>query len=208
MQTRVPWLIAIVLTAPAVRAAEESPTAASVGQLAPPFTLPDLEGHQRSLGDYKDQIVVLEWLSADCPASLFARPTVNELYAKYKDKGVIWLGIDSTHYQTVETLKKYKQKRQVKYDILVDHDGRVGRMYGAKTTPHVFIIHKGELVYAGALDNGGFRRKGDRNYVAEALDAILADKPVAMSTTVPYGCSIKYAPRKRPQEGVPRAPSP
>ncbi len=198
MQTRAFWLIATIVLAATAHAFEDGPSSARVGQTAPEFSLLDLEGKRRSLAEFKDKVVVLEWLSADCPASLFARPGMNELFAKYEDKKVVVLGIDSTHYQTDAALKKYKEKRQVKYSILIDRDGLVGRSYGAKTTPHVFIVHKGKLVYSGALDNGGFRRKGDRNYVGEALDAILAGKEVAVSTTVPYGCSIKYAPKKRP----------
>jgi peroxiredoxin len=191
-------MIATMVMAVTAQAFEEGPATATVGKAAPAFSLLDLDGKRRSLEEFKDKTVVLEWLSADCPASLFARSGMNELFAKYRDKNVTLLGIDSTHYQTDEALRQYKEKRQVEYAILIDRDGLVGRLYGAKTTPHLFIVHKGKLVYSGALDDGGFRRKGDRNYVAEALDAIFAGKEVAVSTTVPYGCSIKYAPKQKP----------
>lgn len=187
----------IALPALALAGGPESAPTAKVGGPAPDFSLPDTTGKRHKLSDYKDKVVVLEWVSADCPASLFVRPAMNKLHEKYSKKGVVWLAIDSTHYQTLEKIKQYKQERHVAYDILIDKDGVVGHLYGAKTTPHMFIINKGKLVYAGAFDDGGFRRAGKTNYVAQTLDAILAGKDVPVATTAPYGCSVKYPTRSK-----------
>jgi peroxiredoxin len=122
---------------------------------------------------------------------------MKELHKKYSEKDVVWLAIDSTHYQTAEKDAKYKKEKEIPYPILMDADGTVGRTYGARTTPHMFVIDKGTLVYSGAIDNGSPRQRGSRNYVAEVLDALLAGKDVPIDTSKPYGCSVKYA-RKSP----------
>lgn len=172
--------------------------AAKVGQPAPDFELKDLAGNAHKLSELKDKIVVLEWWNQDCPVCRAAMPGMKDLSKKLAEKGVVWLAVDSTSYQTVENNKKYSEKEAIPYAILMDTDGTVGRAYGAKTTPHMFIISKGTLVYAGAIDNGSAAKRGDRMYVAEAVEEILAGKPVTLSETKPYGCSVKYAKSGRP----------
>lgn len=172
--------------------------AAKVGQPAPDFELKDLAGTVHKLSELKDKIVVLEWWNQDCPVCRAAMPGMKDLSKKLAEKGVVWLAVDSTNYQTVENNKKYAEKEAIPYAILMDTDGTVGRAYGAKTTPHMFVINKGTLAYAGAIDNGSAAKKGDRMYVAEAVEEILAGKPVTLSETKPYGCSVKYSKSGRP----------
>jgi len=172
----------------------------NVGEIAPDFELESCDGRQYKLSDAKDKIVVLEWINQDCPVSRSARPKLKETAEAYAKLGVVWLAIDSTNYQTPEQNDKYRKTHDLPYPILMDNDGKVGRAYGAKVTPHIFVIAKGKLVYAGAHDNQQQRRGREqpeyRNYVAEALDAILAGKDVPSPTTTPYGCPVKYKKEK------------
>ncbi len=161
--------------------------AARIGMEAPDFALKATDGKTYKLSGLKDKIVVLEWWNRDCPVSRRYVPTMKKLAEKYKDKGVVWLGVDSTHYQTDQKRQAFIRKQAISYPILIDRDGTVGRAYGARTTPHMFIIEKGKLVYAGAIDD-----RGKRNYVAEALDALLAGRKVPLAKTKPFGCSVKY----------------
>lgn len=166
---------------------------AEVGKPAPEFELKDTDGKVHKLSDYKDKVVVLEWFNKDCPVCRKAMPKMKELAASYSAKGVVWLAVDSTAVRTVEENKAAKKDEGIAYPILMDNDGKVGRTYGAKTTPHMFIINKGTLVYAGAHDNGQAADKSTpRNYIQESLDAILAGKPVPLAKTDAYGCSVKY----------------
>jgi peroxiredoxin len=160
---------------------------AEVSKPAPDFELKDLAGKTHKLSDYQDKIVVLEWWNQDCPVSRKYIPTMKKLAAKYAEKGVVWLGIDSTHYQTQAKNQQFVEKQAISYPILLDTDGKVGRQYGAKTTPHMFVINQGTLAYTGAIDN-----RGDRNYVDEALEAILAGRAVPLAKTQPFGCSVTY----------------
>ncbi|MBN1342169.1 MAG: thioredoxin family protein [Phycisphaerae bacterium] len=177
--------------------AKACPTASStghaqVGKPAPNFTLPDAEGKRHSLSDHKGRIVVLEWTNQQCPYVVkhhTKERTTQDLNAKYAGKDVDWVAIDSTHSRKPEEVKTWSAKHRIDYPTLLDQSGKVGRAYGAKTTPHVFVINKdGILVYSGAIDD----QKG-HNYVAAALDDLLAGKPVARSETKPYGCGVKYS---------------
>jgi peroxiredoxin len=158
-----------------------------IGKPAPLFELTGMDGKTYKLSDYKDKILVLEWWNQDCPVSRRYTPTMNELAKKYAAQGVVWLAIDTTHYQTAAKDVEYHRESGMPYPILMDTDGKVGHLYEAKTTPHMFVVNKGTLVYDGAIDN-----RGDRNYVAETLDAVLAGRPVPLAKTQPFGCSVKY----------------
>ncbi len=191
------WLAGAATVAAQSRADKDTPphtnknmppaVKAVVGRPAPDFALRGSDGKTYKLSDLKNKIVVLEWWNRDCPVSRRYVPTMKKLATKYADKGVVWLGVDSTHYQTAKKRQMFIKKHKIPYPILIDKDGHVGRTYGAKTTPHMFIIAKGKLVYTGAIDD----RHG-RNHVAEALDALLAGKPVPLAKTRPFGCSVKY----------------
>ena len=177
---------------------------AAIGKPAPMFTLKDTTGKTHSLEDIlkkeDTKAVVLEWFNHTCPVCTRhgVGKTMSKLVDKYKDKGVVWFGIDSTHSnegkesEINETIKKWG----VNYPILTDFNGQVGHIYGAKTTPHMFIIdQKGVVVYKGAIDNDprGNKAEAERTvYVADALDQVLAGETVANAQYKSYGCSVKY----------------
>ena len=121
--------------------AKETPEVAKVGEAAPDFTLLDATGTKHTLSQYKDKVVVLEWLNQECPWSVKAVPVVNDLHKKYKEKGVIWLGVESTHWRKAEENVRYAKEKEITFPILMDNDGTVGRLYSAKTTPHLFIVN-------------------------------------------------------------------
>lgn len=170
-----------------------------VGNKAPEFTLTNYDGKTTSLSDYKNKIVVLEWFNYECPFVKYHYEKVNtmvELANKYRDKNVVWLAINSTKHLTTEKSKDFAKKYKLPYPILDDRSGKVGRAYGAKTTPHMFIIDtKGSIVYDGAIDNSplGKKKEGVINYVDKALAELTAGKVVSTPNTKPYGCSVKYA---------------
>ncbi len=182
-----------------------APTAgqtAELGQPAPGFTLNDLEGKPVSLADYKGKTVVLEWFNPDCP---YVRHAYTEGPLKGmpgQHRGVVWLRINSgAEGQQGAGQARNQQAVQdwsLTEPMLLDMDGRVGKLYEAKTTPHMYVIDpQGTLVYRGAIDNAPLGRvQGDGeavNYVAQALADLKAKQPVRVSDTRPYGCSVKYA---------------
>ena len=169
-----------------------------VGDTAPAFTLSDTEGNLVKLADYRGKVVVLEWLNPDCPfvKRHYDEDTMKKLTSAYDDSGVVWLTINSTNYMDGAANASFAKKEDVDWPILVDQDGTVGHAYGAATTPHMFIINKeGKVVYDGAVDDDprGNKAAAERtNYVANALDEVLAGKAVTTPETKPYGCSVKY----------------
>ena len=184
--------------ASAVAQTPDSPPAETqpAEKTAPAFTLTDQNGKSHSLSDYKDKIVVLAWINPDCPfvKRHYDKGTF-DMADEYAAKGVIWLAMNSTNYFDVEKNLKFAEERGVKYPVLDDHSGTVGRLYKAKTTPHMFIIDKNGLIaYQGAIDDDP---QGDKteivNYVRQALDQMLAGEKITMPETKPYGCSVKYA---------------
>jgi peroxiredoxin len=169
----------------------------SVGDTAPAFTLADTAGNEVSLSDFEGKIVVLEWLNPDCPfvQRHYKAGTMKSLATKYGSDGVVWLTINSTNYMDAAANAKFKAENDLPYTILVDQSGDVGHLYGAKTTPHMYIIDgAGTLVYIGAIDDDPRGNKGEPavNYVAVALDEVLAGKAATTAETKPYGCSVKY----------------
>jgi peroxiredoxin len=171
---------------------------AKIGEKAPAFTLANYDGNNVSLSDYKGKIVVLEWLNYECPFSRYHHETANtmvNLAEKYKSKNVAWLAINSTGHATAEKDKEFAAQFEIPYPILSDFTGDVGHLYGAKTTPHMFIIDpNGILVYDGAIDNSplGRKKEGVINYVDKALGELTSGKKVTVPETKPYGCSVKY----------------
>lgn len=169
---------------------------------APEFALKNYDGSTVRLSDYKGKIVVLEWLNYDCPFAKYVhehKPTMADLAEKYRKKGIVWLAVNSTNYATKKQNKAFAVGHEIRYPILDDHSGKTGRAYGAKTTPHMFIINaKRKIVYNGAIDNAPLGRKpgGGKevvNYVDRALAEVLAGKKVTIKKTSPYGCTVKYA---------------
>ncbi len=176
-----------------------------VGADAPAFSLKDTQGKTHSLGDYKGKFVVLEWFNEGCPfvKKHYGGGNMQKLQKEYAGRDVVWLSINSSAegeqgHVTPETAPKTMSEWKMdSTKILLDHDGKVGKMYAAKTTPHMFVIDKeGKLVYQGAIDSKATANAADidgaENYVKVALDNSMAGKAVENSSTKPYGCSVKY----------------
>jgi peroxiredoxin len=182
-----------------------TPRAGNVGQetqnrQAPDFELDSFDGRNFRLSNLKDRIVVLEWINLDCPFSKYHHETVNtmaNLAEKYRNKEVVWLAINSTPNTTPEANREFAQKYKLPYPILDDRSGLVGKQYGARNTPHMFVIDKtGAIAYEGAIDNAPVDKQkpeaGTVNYVDKAISELLAGKKVSTPATPPYGCVIKY----------------
>lgn len=178
--------------------------AASVGQPAPGFTLNDTAGKPVRLADFKGRAVVLEWNNPGCP---FVRKhyqgNMQALQKEAAAQGVVWLAINSTEtasgdYLSPAQLARWMQDKQAAPTAtLMDEDGTVGKAYGARVTPHMYIVNaQGVLVYAGGIDSIPSARVDDipkaTNYVRQALAEIKAGKPVSVATSQAYGCSVKY----------------
>jgi len=169
--------------------------------IAQDFTLRSFSGEQVSLSDYTGKIVVLEWIHDRCPYVRYHYEKANtmiNLANKYEDQGVVWLAVNSTSFATEEQVKNFAEKHNLPYPILDDRSGEVGRSYGARRTPHMFIIDKeGYIAYEGAIDNApmgnvnGGEQKTD--YVEIALSELTAGQQVSTPKTEPYGCTVKYA---------------
>jgi len=170
------------------------------GRTAADFELKSFEGRTIKLSNYRGTTVVLEWLNTDCPFVQYhyeKASTMTELAKKYKDKNVVWFAVNSTNPTTPEANREFAKKYKLPYPILDDRSGTVGRLYGAITTPHLFIVNKdGVVVYDGAIDNapnGKTLDGGDKvNYVDKALAELTSGQPVSIPKTQSYGCSVKY----------------
>jgi len=169
---------------------------AGVGEPAPDFTLKDLNGNDVTLSKIEG-VRVLEWVNPDCPfvQRHYKAGTMKKLAANYGKKGVTWLTINSTHYMDQAANEKFAKANGLTQTILMDPSGKVGHLYGAATTPHMFIVDAdGVIVYAGAIDDDPRgTNKITVNYVSAALDQVLKGQPVTTAETKPYGCSVKYA---------------
>jgi peroxiredoxin len=187
---------ALVFGAAFSAAKDETPAGAQIGKAAPDFTLKDQNGKVVKLSDLKGKIVVLQWFNPDCPFILrhYEEGTFNKLNDKYAGKGVVELAINSTEESTPGVNKQFAGSHGVKFPMLDDSNSTVARAYGARSTPHMFVIDKdGKLAYKGAIDNDPEGEKKDRvNYVSKALDELLAGKPVSTPETKSYGCGVHY----------------
>jgi peroxiredoxin len=176
-----------------------------IGAAAPVFTLPDSHGQQRSLGDFRGRHVVLEWVNYDCPfvGKHYGSGNMQKLQKEYTAKGVAWLSINSSapgkqgNFPPDRINALIGEKGATPTAYLIDEQGEVGRAYGAKTTPHVFVIGpEGNLLYAGGIDDKPSTDQADipgaTNFVRAALAEALAGKPVSRATSPPYGCGVKY----------------
>ena len=178
--------------------------AAALGQPAPDFTLQDTAGQTVRLSQFKGKPVVLEWNNPGCP---FVRKhyqgNMQSLQKDFTQRGVVWLAINSTEDASSDYLPPPQLARWMRDQgaspsaTLMDEDGRVGRLYAARVTPHMYIISaQGQLVYAGAIDSIPSGRVADidkaTNHVRQGLTELLAGKPLSVSSSQAYGCSIKY----------------
>jgi hypothetical protein len=194
-------LLAIALAAITVRALAVAP-----GTTAPNFNGTDSNGAQHSLSDYRGKFVVLEWANQGCPYDRkhYLSGSIEAQQKEWTAKGVIWLSVISSApgeqgYVTPSEENAYlKTMKAAPTAALLDPTGTIGRLYEAKTTPHIFVIDPtGKLIYQGALDDKPTPDqedlKGARNYLNDTLTAAMAGKPVPVASTRPYGCSVKYA---------------
>jgi alkyl hydroperoxide reductase subunit AhpC len=182
---------------------DEKAAGPALGAPAPDFTLKDLDGKSVKLSDYKGKIVVLEWFNPGCPFVQAAHGKDGPLHdmSKMTSDGVVWLAINSSAVGQegagAEANKKSRDEWKISAPVLLDEAGTVGRTYGAKSTPHMFVIDaKGMLAYRGALDNAPQGKlEGDKkiNYVEAAISELKAGKPVTTKETKSYGCPVKYA---------------
>ncbi|MBK6880387.1 MAG: thioredoxin family protein [Elusimicrobia bacterium] len=174
-------------------------------QPAPDFQLTDVDGKKRTLSEHKGQWVVLEWINHGCPfvRKHYEGGNMQALQKEFSARGVRWLSVCSSakgkqgHMTPGEWRDTVKSKGSRATAVLLDPNGDVGRLYGAKTTPHMFIIDpKGVLVYQGAIDDTASADSADipssTNYVREALNQGLSGKTIENAETKPYGCSVKY----------------
>ncbi|MBI2728019.1 MAG: thioredoxin family protein [Polaromonas sp.] len=178
--------------------------AATVGQAAPDFSAVDTSGKTHRLSDFKGKLVVLEWTNPGCP---YVRKhyggNMQSLQKEFTGKGVVWLAINSTETESYDYLAPAKlagwvtEKQAKPTALLMDESGKIGQLYGAKTTPHMYIVNpQGQLVYAGAIDSIASSRAEDiktaTNFVRQGLTESLAGKPVSVAVSRAYGCSVKY----------------
>ncbi len=180
--------------------------AASVGQPAPAFSAADANGKTVTLADFKGKTVVLEWVNPECP---YVRKHYDSANMQATQKaataqGVVWLSVNSTHpshydhKKPAEMLAWTQKQGAAATTTLMDGDGKIGRAYGARTTPHVYIVDaQGRLVYAGGIDDKPSSNPADvktaKNHVNAALADLRAGRPVAQAVTRAYGCSVKYS---------------
>ena len=181
----------------------ENPT---VGQPAPLFTVTDIKGTTHSLDAYRGKWVVLEWFNHECPYTRkhYYTNNMQALQREYTGKGVVWASVVSSapgnqgYIASAADADRAMTERKASPSFIVrDTAGTLGRLYGARTTPHLYVIDpQGVLRYAGAIDDKPSPSPSSvpsaHNYLKAALDAGLAGKPIAVGTTQPYGCDVKY----------------
>jgi len=185
--------------------AEGKQSQAALNKMAPNFTLVSDSGRKVSLSDFKGKYVVLEWTNHGCPyvKKHYKSNNMQSLQKKYTDQGVVWLSIISSapgkqgHVSAKESRELTEDRNATPTFVLFDPQGKVGRKYAAKTTPHMYIIDRnGQLVYRGAIDSdpsaSAAAIPSSTNYVSQGLDELLSGNPVSVSNTKPYGCSVKY----------------
>ena len=179
---------------------------AVVGQPAPAFSAVDTSGKAVSLADFKGKHVVLEWINPGCPfvQKHYGAGNMQATQKEATASGVVWLAVNSTaegasdYRKPADMAAWMQQQKAAATATLMDVDGKVGRAYGARTTPHMYVIDpKGVLVYAGAIDSKPTANPADipgaTNHVKAALAETLAGKPVTVASTRPYGCTVKYS---------------
>jgi peroxiredoxin len=179
--------------------------ALEAGQPAPEFKAQDLSGVEHSLSEYKGKYVVLEWNNPGCPfvQKHYNSGNMQKLQQEFTKRGVVWLTVNSTNpnnsdYMAPDAQRAWNQREHLAATAyLRDPTGAVGQLYGAKTTPHMFVINgSGKLIFAGGIDDKRTTDVADvagaKNYVLAALTSSLAGQPVATASATPYGCSVKY----------------
>lgn len=173
--------------------------------IAPDFSLRDTNGQEHRLSEHTGKVVVLEWTNPACPfvKRHYGSGAMQALQKRYTGQGVVWLAVNSAQEGSEGFLTNDAWNTSIRDNgtaataVLLDPKGEVGRLFGARTTPHVFVVAQdGRIAYQGAVDDKATSEsdeaQGARNYLTEALDALLAGKPVPLSETTPYGCPVKF----------------
>lgn len=199
------FLSAIFLTWFSLLLAWNAQAAAEVGKPAPDFALTDTHGKTVRLSDFKGKHVVLEWTNPGCPfvRKHYVSGNMQTLQKEAADQGVVWLSVNSTEAGSPDYLKPDQlgrwmaEQKAVPAATLMDESGAIGKAYGARTTPHLYIVNpQGQLVYAGGIDSIASSRADDIktavNYVRQGLQESLAGKALSIPVSKPYGCSVKY----------------
>ena len=194
-----PWLVLMTLFATGAALAVVS------GAPAPTFNITDTSGKAVQLGDYKGKYVVLEWTNPECPfvRKHYSSGNMQALQKEWAGRDVVWLAINSTsashsEFKTPRQMSDWmKSQGAAPAATLLDSTSDTGRAYGAKTTPHMFVIDPGgKVIYNGAIDDKRSANPADaktaNNYVRAALAEAMSGKPVTVGSTTPYGCSVKY----------------
>ena len=180
-----------------------------IGKPAPDFAATDINGKPVKLSALRGKTVVLEWTNHECPYVVkhYGSGNMQALQRDATKDGVVWISIISSakgaegNVSPAEAAELTKSRKAAPSEIVLDEKGKIGRMYDARTTPHMFVINpQGNLVYMGGIDDKPTTRTSDiagaNNYVRAALDAVKAGKPVATPIARPYGCSVKYGPQE------------
>jgi peroxiredoxin len=169
---------------------------AAIGQPAPDFTTVDESGATHALSQYRGQVVVLEWTNPGCPfvQRCYNSGAMQATAAAFAGQPVVWLAVDSSRPDEYEDSAAWKASQSISYPILQDREGQIGHLYGAQTTPHVFVVDaEGILRYAGAFtDDARGESASPTNYVSQAVTALLGGQEPAVTSTEPWGCSVKY----------------
>lgn len=178
----------------------------SVGALAPDFKGTDSNGKTQTLSDYRGSIVVLEWTNHDCPfvRKHYDSSNMQSLQKEATAQKVVWLSIVSSapgqqgHVTAKEANDLTEKRKAFPSAVILDSEGKIGRLYDARTTPHMFVIDKeGKLAYMGGIDDIKSTKVADvakaNNYVRPAIAAVQAGKNPKTSSATPYGCSVKYS---------------
>ena len=201
MKTKLLLGLLAYLVSTAIFAADSPP----VGSTAPEISATDSKGKTQTLSQYKGKYVVLEWFNPEWPfvKKHYGSGNMQKLQEEFTGKGVVWLTIDSSapglegNLTAEHANAKIAEWKAHSTALLLDPDGKAGRTYAAKNTPHMFVINpEGKIVYEGAIDSKATANPADiataSNYVKAALDESLAGKTVTTPSSRPYGCSVKY----------------
>ena len=194
------FALLLLLAMPALGMADAVP-----GKPAPPFEVKDARGQVQKLSDYQGKWLVLEWFNKDCPyvRKHYGSGNMQGLQQRYVTQGVAWLSVISSapgkqgYVEPAEALDTVKTTKSAASQVLLDPSGTMGKAYGAKTTPHMFVIDpRGTVVYAGGIDDNDSANPAviptSKNYVRAALDAALAGQKVVTASARPYGCHVQY----------------
>lgn len=194
------FALLLLIAIPALSMADAVP-----GKPAPPFEVKDARGQVQKLSDYQGKWLVLEWFNKDCPyvRKHYGSSNMQGLQQRYVTQGVAWLSVISSapgkqgYVEPAEALDTVKTTKSAASQVLLDPSGTMGKAYGAKTTPHMFVIDpRGTVIYAGGIDDNDSANPAviptSKNYVSAALDAALAGQKVVTASARPYGCHVQY----------------